>query len=166
MLSCSCSDWDGDGWWYYPPNDFTKFKAKRRKRCCSCKELIDIGADCLEFCRTRGDEIGMAPLHMCEKCGEIYFNLESAGYCLDIIENMNDYLKEYHELTGFKPAELAAGRGGDMEIICGFIWILGWWITDGITKKDDGSLLKYFAFFVIWPIQLGRFIRRVIDQRS
>ena len=115
-LSCSCDEWDGDGWAYNVPYDFSIFSKKKRKRCCSCKELIDIGSDCLEFERSRyakteieyriyGDdnEIGLAPWWMCEKCGEIFLNLESLGYCLDIAEPMSQALNEYREMTGFKP---------------------------------------------------------------
>ena len=113
-LYCSCPEWDGGpgSWVYYSPHDFTKLKTKRRKRCSSCEELIDIGADCLKFQRNRapyteierdikGDEIEIAPLYMCEACGEIYLNLEDIGYCLNPCDDMEACLKYYHELTGF-----------------------------------------------------------------
>jgi len=115
-LYCSCPEWNREPgtWEYYPPNDFTKLKTKRRKRCQSCNMLIDIGADCIKFRRNRapyneierdikGDEIAIAPLYMCEACGEIYLNLEDAGYCFNPCDDMNDCLREYHELTGFVP---------------------------------------------------------------
>lgn len=115
-LSCSCPDWDGDPgtWAYYPPNDFTALRASRRKRCISCKSLIDIGGDCLKFSRIRapstdieerimGEEIPMSPHYMCEKCGEIYLNLTDIGYCLDAYSDMNEAMAEYHEITGFEP---------------------------------------------------------------
>jgi len=51
MLSCSCGE--GDGWWYLPPDDFETLEAKRRKRCCSCKTLIDLSSVCVEFDRYR-----------------------------------------------------------------------------------------------------------------
>ena len=116
-LSCSCSEWDDmepGAKAYFKPEDFEEFKAKRRKRCCSCKNLIDIGSPCLEFQRIRnpyteieqrisGDEISISSLYMCERCGEIYLNLQDAGYCLDPTDNMNQCLSEYHEITGFKP---------------------------------------------------------------
>lgn len=99
---------------YYPPQEFSTFHGKRRKRCASCRELIEIGTDCLEFDRMRapyteieqkimGDEVPIAPWYMCEKCGEIYLNLQDIGYCLNLGEDMRDCLKEYHELTGFVP---------------------------------------------------------------
>jgi len=115
-LSCSCSEFDRDygSWCYYPPEYFTVFKEYRRKRCSSCNELIDIGADCLDFYRTRapyteieenimGEDIEMASLYFCESCGEIYLNLSSIGYCFSPTDNMQDHLKEYWALTGFTP---------------------------------------------------------------
>jgi len=115
MLSCSCGEWDGDGWTYTSYGDFSTLNTKRRRRCCSCKELIDVGSLCLEFERYRypnneieiriyGDdaaEVYLASWYMCENCSEIYLNLDALGYCLEINLNMNDYLKEYQEMTGF-----------------------------------------------------------------
>jgi len=113
-LSCSCGDWEGEpgSWTYFDPEDFIKFSKARRKRCSSCKKLIGIGDDCLEFLRERapyteieericGEEIPMSPLFMCEHCGEIYLNLSAVGYCLSPDNSMDEYLMEYHELTGF-----------------------------------------------------------------
>lgn len=115
-LSCSCVDYDGEPgtWAYYHPEDFTILETKRRKRCSSCKELIGIGSECLEFRRIRapyteieenisGTEIPIASLFMCEKCGEIWLNLTAAGYCLTPEDNMERDLKEYWETTGFQP---------------------------------------------------------------
>lgn len=115
MLSCSCDyELDSPGAWaYYPPKDFTKLDTKRRKRCCSCGQLIDVGGECLNFQRERaaytdievrisGEIVGMAPLYMCEACGEIFLNLDALHYCLDITKPMAGYLDEYHRLTGFK----------------------------------------------------------------
>ena len=108
-LSCSCPDWEGEGWFYIPATeDFIKLDTNRSKRCCSCKELIGLGDDCLKFKRYRspvsdieekicGDEVQMAPWYMCEKCGEQYMNLEALGYCLDISENMLGLLEEYKQ---------------------------------------------------------------------
>lgn len=116
MLSCSCNDWDGEGWYYtwtLKEDDFDVLKGKRRKRCCSCKSLIDIGANCIEFSRYRealsdieerivGQEVELASHYMCEKCSEIFLNLDAIGYCIDINSDMQIALEEYWELTGFK----------------------------------------------------------------
>lgn len=115
MLSCSCDDWDGDGWAWEHPIDFEPLETSKRKRGCSCKKLIGIGADCLEFERFRypkndiedriyGEqaEIYLASWYMCDKCGEIYLNLDALGYCISIEIPMREYLAAYHEVTGFK----------------------------------------------------------------
>lgn len=116
MLSCSCSEWDGEGWYWmfnYPGEEWPILKTKKRKRCCSCKELISIGAECLEFERYRaplsdieeriwGDEVQIASYYMCLSCSEIFLNLDALKYCLDITQKMTEALAEYWELTGFK----------------------------------------------------------------
>ena len=115
MISCGCNydgpDNPGDQW-FYSPDKFSIFDKPRRKRCLSCKRLINRGEPCLEFDRKRlpwsdieerilGDEITMPPVYMCEQCGEIYFNLEDIGYCV-LVGNMQEALEEYHDITGFK----------------------------------------------------------------
>jgi len=113
-LSCSCDEWDGEGYCYIPPDDFTVAKKNgRRKRCCSCKELIEHGSPVLKFLHFRypdplneiesriyGDEheIHKAPSFMCEKCGDQYFNLTELGYCVSPYGNVFDLLKEYAEM--------------------------------------------------------------------
>lgn len=112
MLSCECG-FDTDSWCYMYPHDFSTFLPARRKRCCSCNALITQGDCCVVFDRYRparddieekiqGDEINIADWFMCEKCGEIFFNLESLGYCITLGENMPELLSEYWEMTGFK----------------------------------------------------------------
>ena len=116
MLSCECREWDGEKgtWAFESPDNFSTLETKRRKRCSSCVELIDIGADCLKFWRVRapytdieerikGEEISMPPLYMCEKCGEIYLNLEAIGYCFAPTDGMKESLATYWKLTGFTP---------------------------------------------------------------
>ena len=129
-LSCSCDyDWDRDyGDWMYcfwdSDFDFKPLSSTRSKRCVSCKSLIPVGALCVEFERRRyaydeiearikgsspedNDEpqIKMAPHYHCERCGEIWLNLTYIGYeCLSPTENMEDALKDYHDLSGFQKA--------------------------------------------------------------
>lgn len=133
-LSCSC-DWDHDydpGDWLYDHDptdkyDFEPLQTRRRVRCCSCKELIDIGALCLRHRRHRYpyDEIEsqikigwcletvmcdeptirMSDHYQCERCGEIWLNLQALGYeCLSPGEDMADALADYHDLTGWEKA--------------------------------------------------------------
>ena len=125
-LSCSCEyDWEpeiGD-WIYRFENivDFEPLQTSKRKRCCSCKELINIGSLCTEYPRARyphneiearivgadwdlNEEppIDIASHYHCEKCGEIWLNLTDIGYeCLAPNDNMAKALKEYHEISGF-----------------------------------------------------------------
>ena len=115
-LTCSCNEWEGEGWFWICDEKFTTLKTKKRKRCSSCKSLIDIDTECIEFDRYRGPvsdveeriygedgQIKIAPWYMCEKCGEQYLNLSAAGFCINLGEdNMLDLLKEYQEMTGFK----------------------------------------------------------------
>jgi hypothetical protein len=115
MLYCSCPEYEGDGWYYVwsQKEDFDILQTKRARRCCSCKELIKVGAECLTFDRYRaplsdveericGEEVELAPYYMCIKCSEIFLNLEELRFCLDITYDMKKYLEEYWELTGFK----------------------------------------------------------------
>lgn len=112
-LSCSC-EWNGEGWAYLEPDDFTTLKTSKRKRCSSCKQLINKESLVLKFERIRypqteieekiyGDdyEIAIAPYYMCEACGDQYFNLSALGFCMDIKENMFNLLKEYQEEYNF-----------------------------------------------------------------
>lgn len=125
-LSCSC-DWEPEpgAVCYCYDNalyDFEPLKTSRRKRCCSCKKLINIEELCFIHPRYRyphndvearivgadpdlNEEptIPMANHYQCEKCAEIWLNLTDLGYeCLCPGENMEKSLKEYHEITGFE----------------------------------------------------------------
>lgn len=108
-LTCECSD-DSD-WYYESPNDYTTLTTSKRKRCVSCRNLIELNAICLEFeCWRRpvseieenieGDQIYLASKYMCEECGDIFFSLEELGFCLYLNEPMKDLLDEYHEAYG------------------------------------------------------------------
>ena len=115
MLSCSCG-WDYETW-FIPDDDFKTLQTKRRRRCWSCDEFIEIGIECLKCERFRncgsdveeriyGDEVPLATKYLCEKWGEIYLNLSALGYCLGIGKGaMQEAIEEYWELTGFKPKE-------------------------------------------------------------
>jgi len=126
-LSCSC-DFDFEfepGNWYYnglviAKIDFEELSGKRGKRCVSCGELIKIGKLCLKHKRLRypytnqetrrvgyfdldeameNEASIQAPEHyQCEKCGEIWLNLQNVGFeCLSPSENMQEAMREYIE---------------------------------------------------------------------
>ena len=129
-LSCSCDyEYDFDpGDWYYcfeKAEYLIQLATARRKRCCSCKQLINIGATCNIYPRVRYpyteaesricinrdledalcDEatIPMVPHYHCEKCAEIFLNLTDIGYeCILPNEDMRKLLKEYRVWSGFK----------------------------------------------------------------
>lgn len=91
MLICECYE---SGWYYNEssnPFDFTLFDKKRRKRCVSCKNLINKNSLCLKFWVQRrpysyieediyGDEVPLANRFLCETCGEIYLNLSDTPH--------------------------------------------------------------------------------------
>lgn len=118
-LSCSCGDYYE---WFYSFSsnlDFSNITNRvYRPRCQSCKRKINLNELCLCFDCYRdsktdieesiyGDEVPLADKYLCEQCGEIFLNLESLGYCLSLGEDLRETLREYHELTGFKPEAYA-----------------------------------------------------------
>jgi len=112
-LVCSCPDYDDDcEWYWHSPDDYTMLSGARRKRCSSCGELVDLGAVCISFERTRGpkddieekihgddwEAVALAPYYMCEPCGDLYFSFQELGYCVQPDEDMRELVKEYAEL--------------------------------------------------------------------
>lgn len=111
-LSCSC-DWDDDdGPWWWSPDDYSTLNTKRRKRCSSCTDMIEIGATVAEFTRSReprsdiedriyGDgpeAIRLAPHYLCERCADLYFSLSELGFeCVGPSEDMRELVREYAE---------------------------------------------------------------------
>jgi hypothetical protein len=111
-LSCDCGGGDY-AWWYEPPDDYCKLTTKRRRRCFSCKELIDIGATAAKFDRWReyrndiewriyGDDVPLSPEYFCEECADLFFSLDELGFCITLTEgeSMKDLVSEYHEFYG------------------------------------------------------------------
>ena len=104
-LSCSCSD-DYE-WFFEEPSDYSTLQTSKRKRCWSCKELIDIGSVCMQFEtyrpprddieeRINGDEVYMADKYYCESCSDIFYSLKELGFCM-VLGDMNEALLEYKE---------------------------------------------------------------------
>jgi len=111
MLSCGC-DFEGDLDlpFYYIPNDFQTCKSFKKVRCVSCKKPLkrfDLsvkfswfllkGADYDDDYKINGVD------YMCEDCGEKYLNLTALDFCIQVGPgiSMDDYMAEYHEITGF-----------------------------------------------------------------
>lgn len=130
-LSCSCDfgDYEPDpGQWefdcYWSKIDFEPLTELKHKLCISCGSLIYWNEPCLKFPRARHphDEIEaeahgvdwehfeepvikISPAYSCEKCGEIWLNLESLGFeCLSPAENMPEMLKQY--ISTYNPQPL------------------------------------------------------------
>ena len=104
-LSCSCDSSDAD-WMWQEAKDFSIMaKRKRRKRCYSCKKLLNEGDTVLELFRVSwdmyGEERELASIFMCEECGEILLNLTEAGLCVYLDGDLHRDLEAYHEITGF-----------------------------------------------------------------
>lgn len=114
-LACSCPESDfnpGDEFWI-ETKDYAPLATKRGKRCCSCKELIPVGALCVEVPRMRvpkgdveekiygdfeGDNgVPLASAYLCERCADICFSLAELGYCEQPWEDQRELLKEYIE---------------------------------------------------------------------
>lgn len=104
-----------EGWYYRAPKEYTVLSGVRRKRCCSCKTLIDIGSVAIEFERFQqfgyenikakifGEdyEEQLASWFMCEGCGDLFFSLEELGFCIYLdAESMPQLLKQYQEMRG------------------------------------------------------------------
>lgn len=106
-LTCYCDD--NFDWYYSADEDFKPLQTKRRKRCASCKTLIDVGAETLAFQCWRtaqtdieetiyGDEVPLATKYHCEVCGGLFMALNERGYCLDPTEDMRALVKEHAEI--------------------------------------------------------------------
>jgi hypothetical protein len=104
-LSCDCDyDYDSD-WYYFIPKWFTC--SINHQKCCSCKKDILAGTELLEFEIEGYNEItdeliNLSSKYMCEKCGEIFLNLDALDYCIMLGDNMHELLKEYQKITKFK----------------------------------------------------------------
>lgn len=101
-LTCEC--YDDYEWYYNKPEDYSILQTKRRRRCQSCRQLIDIGAICLEFERFRidedGEDIYLADKYLCESCGDIFYSFDELGFCITLGDDLHDLLNEYHEVYG------------------------------------------------------------------
>ncbi len=114
VIGCGCGFFDNDESTYTPPTRFSRLDTVRRRRCCSCQEMINIGDECVEFKRYRdarndteerfhGSEVHLAPWFMCESCGEMYLNLAWYGHCIPLPDDMRQLMREHRILTGFGP---------------------------------------------------------------
>ena len=105
-LSCSCGDSDDWAWTYQPPVRYTTFPILRRRKRCSCGDLIKPGEQVAMFeCsrpprsdieeRIYGEEVPIADKWLCERCSDLYFSFAELGYCVGPDENMLELVEEY-----------------------------------------------------------------------
>ena len=111
-LSCSCyDDFEPGQVLWYGPEHYTTFPVRRRTRCCSCNELIGIGAVCAEVPRYRvpktdievriygeDGEIPAATKYMCERCADLAFSLEDLGFCAKPWEDQRELVAQYADM--------------------------------------------------------------------
>ena len=121
-LSCGC-DYDGDFEWWYEVGDFAPLATRNRRRCKSCKQPIDVGAEAIKIMRSRNvvcdfdkpptveekiygedGQVPMAPWYLCERCGGIFASLTELGFCMQPDDNMDSLLAEYHRDYAKPPA--------------------------------------------------------------
>lgn len=116
-LSCYCNEWDGEGWYFFDPDDFSTLETKRFRRCCSCGAKIAPGATVAKFQREReavsdieravvGDEVSLAPWFMCEECAGLYFSLTELGFCINLGgDSMKELVAQYSEMQRARRAK-------------------------------------------------------------
>lgn len=109
MLTCECGDGDY-GWRYEDGNPVAPLATKRARRCCSCKERIAVGDDCMKFTRWRqtapysvaeriyGDEEPMASWYLCDRCAGLYESLDSLGFCDLLGQDLREACREYAQM--------------------------------------------------------------------
>jgi hypothetical protein len=93
-VSCGLCDYDDCEWWYIADRDYSVLQTKRRKRCASCHDLIDIGSTVLKMENEReprteveqriynDNHVPLADSYFCETCADLYFSIVEAGYCV------------------------------------------------------------------------------------
>ncbi len=113
-LSCDCDYYDDDqAKWYYTGHSKVKTIPvfKRRKRCASCKQLINPDEDVFEFRRYRnvrslveewihGDMVPLASWWTCEICSGLITAVEDLGMCFSLgDESIKDQIAEYRRIS-------------------------------------------------------------------
>ena len=107
-ISCEC-DWGDEAAWYWETSaDFTALNTMRSRKCCSCGTKIKPGDDCYVLHRHRhpasyieerihGDEVPLAPYHLCESCGGLLMSVSDLGLCWNIGDNIKTDVREWAE---------------------------------------------------------------------
>jgi hypothetical protein len=111
MLACSC-DYDDPAWWHEDGGDVKPLNTKRMRRCCSCKDRIAVGEDCMAFPRWRtpnygsieerifgeGGEVWLATWYLCDRCAGLYESLDGLGFCNLLGQDLRSVCREYAQM--------------------------------------------------------------------
>ena len=92
-ISCECDTTDVEWNWWDEGDAAEEYAGKRATHCFCCRSIIRPGDLHYSFRRTRpprsdyeerrfGDEIELAPLRLCEECGDMRENIADAGMCV------------------------------------------------------------------------------------
>lgn len=104
-------DWHDSERFFYPPDNYSILATKRRRRCCSCNYLIDVGSEVLKFERGRFirsdieeniyghlELVPLASWYMCKECGDLYYYLDGLGFCFYLPESMKSLVQKYRDM--------------------------------------------------------------------
>lgn len=125
-LTCSCDDSaePGDKLWM-EPKGYGHLATKRSRKCCSCKNRIEIGELCAEVPRVKvpetdievriygEEEKPLASAWMCERCADLCFSFIELGYCAEPWEDQRELLADYVDMHA--PAETPNDGGKRRE---------------------------------------------------
>lgn len=105
-------DYDGDDWWWCPPNTEVPLATKRSRKCCSCGGRIAVGDTTRKVIRFRppssrveerihGDEVPLSDWYLCEKCGDLALSLEELGFCYELGgDSLQTQIADYRASAG------------------------------------------------------------------
>lgn len=108
-LTCYCDDGDVD-WWYEAAAGVAPLATRRGRKCCSCKERIQVGDECKRLRRWRapepdsvaeriyGDEEPLTTWYLCDRCAGLYESLDSLGFCISMPADMRTMCREYAQM--------------------------------------------------------------------
>ena len=112
-LSCECA-FDFDDWYWELEEDygFEPLKTKRSRKCCSCKNKIAAGKECIKILRFRkpserrnwieesiyGEKVPLAAWYLCEACGGLLMAIEELGFCCTLgDQSLKSQIAEFND---------------------------------------------------------------------
>jgi hypothetical protein len=96
MITCDYCDRDG----IYSVGNMRLFKCRTPRECSACGDSIQIGDDMYRQNMYDFDNSKIvAPIFLCNECGEMTENLSEAGFCFDFNSRILDQWLEYLQKT-------------------------------------------------------------------